>query len=291
MTTKRFGSIEAGGTKFVVAVGDEQHTILAKDQFPTTTPEETLAACIAFFKQHPVAALGVGSFGPIDVVPQSPTYGHILTTPKPHWAGTDMVGTLKAALSVPVAFTTDVNASAYGEYIAGAGKNARSLVYFTIGTGIGGGAIQDGHFIGGSGHAEMGHALVVPRADDDYAGHCPFHGRHCFEGMAAGPSIEGRTGIRGENVPRTDPVFDLISDYVAQMLFNTYVNSRPEKMVLGGSVLSAAELPKIRNYFAQYNHGYIATPPLEDLIVMTQMANNTSATVGDFALAQQALDD
>ena len=107
---------------------------------------------------------------------------------------------------------------------------------------------------------------------------------------AAGPSIAGRTGIRGESVPRTDPVFDLISDYVAQRLFNTYVNLRPEKMVLGGSVLSAAELPKIRRYFAQYNHGYITTPPLEALIVMTTLANNTSATVGDFALAQQALD-
>lgn len=285
----KFGSIEAGGTKFVVAVGDEKRDILVKEQFPTTSPEETLAKCVTFFTAHPVAALGVGSFGPIDIDQQSATYGQVLATPKPGWAGTDVVGYLKAQLNVPVAFTTDVNASAYGEYTAGAGKDVDSLVYFTVGTGIGGGAIQNGRFIGGLGHAEMGHALVVPRDDDDYAGTCPFHGRHCFEGMAAGPSIKGRTGIAGQDLPRTDKVFTFISDYVAQMLFNTYLNLRPAKLVIGGSVVSAAELPKIRKFFEQYNNGYVTTPPLEDLIVLSAMPNNSSATVGDFALAEQAL--
>lgn len=285
----QFGSIEAGGTKFVVAVGNEDHEILVKEQFPTTTPEETLTACVTFFTAHPVAALGVGSFGPIDIDKQSATYGHILATPKPGWAGTDVVGYLKAKLNVPVAFTTDVNASAYGEYTQGAGKDVDSLVYFTIGTGIGGGAIQNGEFIGGLGHAEMGHALVVPRDDDDYAGTCPFHGRHCFEGMAAGPSIKGRTGIPGQDLPRDHKVFTFISDYVAQMLFNTYLNLRPAKLVLGGSVLSKAELPKIKKFFDQYNNGYVTAPDLDDLIVLSQMPNNSSATVGDFALAQQAL--
>ncbi|MCI1985027.1 MAG: ROK family protein [Lactobacillus sp.] len=286
----QYGSIEAGGTKFVLAVGDESLHVLVKEQIPTTTPEETLRRCTAFFKAHPVAALGIGSFGPIDIVPQSPTYGQILATPKPGWQGTNMVAYFEKALLVPVALTTDVNASAFGEYQAGAGKNDDSLVYFTIGTGIGGGAIQNGAFIGGSGHAEMGHAFALPRADDDFAGSCPFHGNHCFEGLAAGPSIQARTGVPGQELPRTAPVFDLISYYVAQMLFDAYVNLRPSKLVVGGSVLSAAELPKVSAYFEQFNHGYIAAPALADLIVLSQMPNNSSATVGDFALAKRALD-
>ncbi|WP_461215170.1 ROK family protein [Lacticaseibacillus sp. GG6-2] len=289
--TQRYGSIEAGGTKFVLAVGTADFEILDKKQIPTTTPEETLAACVAYFEAHPVAALGVGSFGPIDIDRASDTYGQILQTPKAGWAGTDVVGYLQKQLEIPVAFTTDVNASAYGEYIAGAGKDVQSLVYFTIGTGIGGGAIQNGHFIGGTGHAEMGHTLIVPRPEDHYQGTCPFHHNRCVEGMAAGPSIQGRTGIPGEKVPRTAPVFDFISDYVAQLLYNTYLELRPAKMVLGGSVLSEAELPKVRHYFDTNNQGYVVTPALEDLIVLTQMPDNSSATVGDFALAKQALTD
>lgn len=289
MTKQLFGSIEAGGTKFVVAVGDSELNIIEKAQFPTTTPAETLAKCVDFFTAHPVSALGIGSFGPIDIDQKSATYGQVLATPKPGWAGADVVGTLKAALNVPTAFTTDVNASAYGEYIAGTGKDVDSLVYFTIGTGIGGGAIQDGKFIGGTGHAEMGHALCVPRPDDDYQGTCPFHGRHCFEGMAAGPSLEGRTGIPGQDLPRDNKAFEFISDYIAQMLFNTYVNLRPAKIILGGSVLSDAELPMVRDYFEKYNNGYVATPDLTELIVMSKMPNNSSATVGDFALAKQVL--
>ena len=283
------GSIEAGGTKFVLAVGDEHLNIVDKIQIPTTTPAATLATCVTYFTAHPVAALGIGSFGPIDIDQSSPTYGQVLATPKPGWAGADLVGTLKTALAVPVAFTTDVNASAYGEYIAGSGKEVDSLVYFTIGTGIGGGAIQNGHFIGGTGHAEMGHALTTPRADDDYAGTCPFHGNHCYEGLAAGPSIQGRTGTPGQDLPRTDKVFDLISYYVAQMLYNTYVDLRPAKLILGGSVLSDTELPKIRTYFDTFNHGYVQTPELDSLIVSSQMANNSSATIGDFALAMRTL--
>ena len=285
--THYYGSIEAGGTKFVLAVGNDDFEIIDKHQLPTTTPEATLAACSDYFAAHPVEAIGIGSFGPIDIDRASATYGHILATPKPGWAGVDIVGRLQADLGLPIVFTTDVNASAYGEYIAGAGKDLDSLVYITVGTGIGGGAIQTGRFVGGTGHAEIGHTLIVPQPEDDYAGTCPFHHNRCVEGMAAGPSIQGRRGIPGEKVPRTDPVFDYISDYIAQLLYNTYLELRPAKMILGGSVLSAAELPKIRAAFKTYNHGYIATPPIDELIVLSQMPDNTSATVGDFALARQ----
>ena len=150
--TKLYGSLEAGGTKFVCAVGDERFEVVEKTQFPTTTPIETLDKTIEFFSRFDnLAGLAVGSFGPIDIDPNSKTYGFITTTPKQHWANVDIVGALRRALNVPIYFTTDVNSSAYGEVVArnNAGGRIENLVYYTIGTGIGAGAIQRGEFVGG----------------------------------------------------------------------------------------------------------------------------------------------
>jgi len=285
--SNKLGSIEAGGTKFVLAVADETYKISAKKRIPTLTPDETLAACIDFFKENPVDAIGLGSFGPIGIKAGTADYGHILATPKPGWAGTDMVGVLTAALHVPIYFTTDVNASVYGEYIAGSAKDVDSAVYFTIGTGIGGGAIQDGQFVGGYSHLEMGHAPVMMHPDDDFVGSCPFHGNRCYEGVAAGPTIEARTGERGENLKRDNPVFDYINYYAAQMAFSAYVNLTPEKIIFGGSVINDDDMVKVRQYFNELNNGYIQVP--DDLIVHSHFADNASATVGDFALAASLL--
>lgn len=289
MKKQRLGSIEAGGTKFVLAVGDSNFHTLEKKRIPTTTPDETLHECLAFFQAHPVDALGIGSFGPIDLKPQSPTYGQILKTPKPGWSDAPVVDVMRQ-LNIPISFTTDVNASAYGEYVAGAGREATSLVYFTIGTGVGGGAVQDDHIIGGRAHPEMGHMLAHQHPDDHYAGGCPFHKNQCFEGLAAGPTILARTGKRGETLSRDNQVFDFISYYAAQMAFNAYLTLAPEKIVFGGSVLGETELPKIKRYFSQLNHDYVSLPDLDQLIVMTQVPHNGAATIGDFALAQKALD-
>lgn len=286
--SKKLGSIEAGGTKFVLAAADEDFTIVAKKRIPTLTPDETLAACVEFFKENPVDAIGLGSFGPIGIKQGTTDYGHILATPKPGWAGTDIVGILQDALNVPIYFTTDVNASVYGEYIEGAAKDVDSAVYFTIGTGIGGGAIQDGQFIGGHSHLEMGHAPVMLHPDDHYEGGCPFHGNKCFEGVAAGPSIEARTGERGENLQRDNPVFDFINYYAAQMAYNAYVNLAPEKIIFGGSVISDDDMASVRRYFDQLNNGYVQVP--DNLIVHSHFKDNASATVGDFALAKSLLD-
>lgn len=285
--SKQLGSIEAGGTKFVLAVADEQYQVSAKKRVPTTIPDETLAACVAFFKENPVDAIGLGSFGPIGIKHGTKDYGHILATPKPGWSGTDIVGILTAALHVPIFFTTDVNASVYGEYIAGEAQDVDSAVYFTIGTGIGGGAIQDGKFVGGYSHLEMGHAPVMLHPDDHYAGGCPFHGNHCFEGVAAGPSIEARTGKRGEDLQRDDQVFDFIDYYAAQMAYNAYVNLMPEKIIFGGSVINDDDVVRVRHYFDQLNNGYVQVP--DNLIVHSHFADNASATVGDFALAASLL--
>ncbi|MFC0424363.1 ROK family protein [Lactiplantibacillus plajomi] len=285
--SKTLGSIEAGGTKFVLAVADETYRVSAKKRIPTTLPDKTLAACIAFFKENPVDAIGLGSFGPIGIKQGTSDYGHILATPKPGWAGTNIVKILTDALNVPVFFTTDVNASVYGEYIAGEAKDVDSAVYFTIGTGIGGGAIQDGKFIGGYSHLEMGHAPVMMHPDDHYEGFCPFHGNRCFEGVAAGPTIEGRTGQRGETLARDNQVFDFIDYYAAQMAFNAYVNLAPAKIIFGGSVINDGDMPRVQKYFDELNNGYVQVP--DNLIVHSHFADNASATVGDFALAASLL--
>lgn len=289
MTEIRVGSIEAGGTKFILAVLDENFKILVQERIPTTGPQETLEKCCEFFLANRVDALGIGSFGPIGVNQSAANYGKILTTPKAGWSGVDVVGKLKNVLHVPLSFTTDVNASAYGEYVLGAGKEVGSLAYFTVGTGIGGAVVQDGRFIGGISHSEMGHATVIQHPDDHFAGGCPFHQNHCFEGLAAGPTIEARTGVAGELLPRDHEVFKFISYYAAQIAFNAFVNFAPARIVFGGSVLSEAELPAIRKYLTELNNGYVEIPDLGELVQLSHITDNGSATVGNGALALEML--
>lgn len=289
MTEKLLGSIEAGGTKFVLAVADFDFNIQATQTHPTTTPEETMIEVVRFFRRYPVEAIGIGSFGPIDVDKKSKNYGHILKTPKLAWQNFDFVGYLKKYLDVPMYYTTDVNSSAYGEYVKGSAVDANSVVYFTLGTGVGGGVIQEGIFIGGMSHAEMGHATVKRHPKDNYGGSCPFHGCECFEGLVAGPTLEGRTGIRGESLPRTHEAFEYIRYYAGQIAYNTFVNMAPERIIFGGSVLDESDMPSVRKYFEVFNNGYVATPNLEKLIVRPGISDNGSATIGNFALALKEL--
>ena len=286
MSEKLLGSIEAGGTKFVCAVGNFEYEVVETVQFPTTTPMETLQKAIDFFRKFDVAAIGIGSFGPIDIHVHSATFGHVLSTPKKGWADFDFVGTLKKTIDVPTVFTTDVNSSAYGEYIKGAAREADSVLYFTIGTGIGGGAIQSGEFIGGINHAEMGHALVKrhPR-DSGFKGVCPFHG-DCLEGMAAGPSIEARTGIKGEKIPIEDDVWDTQAYYIAQAAYSATLTLAPEKIIFGGGVMSRPHMIElVRKNFVMINNHYVKTPPIEEYLNTTGIRDNGAATLGNFALA------
>lgn len=291
MADKKYvGSIEAGGTKFIVAVQDvDSGTIIAQDRISTEDPKKTLEDSAAFFKKNPVDALGIGTFGPIDINEHSKTFGYILDTPKRGWSGTNVKGYFEAELGIPVAMTTDVNASCYGEYIARGKDNTKSYFYVTIGTGVGAGIVQEGKFVGLNNHPEMGHMLVKRYPGDDYKGNCPFHGPNCVEGMAAGPTLEGRTGIPGEKLSRDNEVFTYVSYYVAQMLYNVYMAARPDVMIVGGSVLNEADLVKVRQYFDEFNDNYVATPDLNDLIVTPAVANNGSATLGDFELAKDLL--
>lgn len=288
--TKLYGSLEAGGTKFVCAVGNEDFEVVAKTQFPTTTPEETIAKTIAFFEQFEhLVAVAVGSFGPIDIDPNSSTYGYVTTTPKPNWANVDLIGPMKQALQVPFYFTTDVNSSAYGEVISRDG--VENLVYYTIGTGIGAGAYMHGEFIGGIGHTEMGHTYVARHeGDKDFDGMCPFH-KGCLEGMAAGPSLEGRTGIRGENIGLDSDVWDKQAYYIAQAAIQATMLFRPEVIVFGGGVMAQDHmLKRVQTQFTELLNGYLPVPRVESYIVTPIVPENGSATIGNFALAMKVAD-
>ena len=285
------GSIEAGGTKFVCAVGNEDYQIKDQVQFPTTTPAETLQKTVDYFQKFEIDAIGIASFGPIEIRQNSPKYGYITKTPKPGWQDTDFVGYLKKQLQVPMFFTTDVNGSAYGEYQMSLLSNEKinSLVYYTIGTGVGGGAIINGQLLGSAGHPEMGHVLLKRHpADENFPGVCPFH-QDCLEGLVAGPTFDARLNTPGKDVPLTDPVWDILSYYVAQAALQSTLILRPDKIVFGGGVTSEEFLVKVRRDFAQLLNDYVEVPALEHYIVMPAIKNNGSATIGDFALADQLL--
>lgn len=293
------GGIEAGGTKFVCVVGSGPDDIRAEQRIATTTPDETLAAVRRFFADArevhgPIAALGIGSFGPVDLRRGSPRYGWITSTPKPGWADTDLVGPLREAVGVPVAFDTDVNAAAVGEWRWGAAQGLSSLLYLTVGTGIGGGALIDGRPVHGLVHPEMGHVRVPhDRAVDPYAGGCPFHG-DCLEGLASGPAIQARWGTPAESLPPDHPAWALEARYLALALHDYACTLSPERIVIGGGVGSTPHLlPRVRRELATLVNGYIQAPALTgglDGYVVPPALGSRSGVLGALALAERALD-
>lgn len=285
---KRYGSVEAGGTKFVCAVSDENLTIIERVSFPTTTPEETMEQVIAFFNRYEnaLASIGIGSFGPIDINKESPTYGYITSTPKLAWQHYDLLGTMKNHFNIPIAFTTDVNAACYGEYRLGSAKGKSSVVYYTVGTGIGGGAIQKNQFIEGFSHPEMGHMLVKPHPKDSFQGKCPFHD-NCLEGMASGPAIEARLGQTGDRLSEEDPFWEIEAFYLAQCIYQTTLMLSPNVIILGGGVMHQSHLiEKVRDRFEELMNGYVTYPAIEEYIVLPKLGDN-AGTLGCLALAKE----
>ncbi|WP_207696394.1 fructokinase ScrK [Enterococcus sp. DIV0212c] len=283
------GSIEAGGTKFVCGIGNDQLEIIERVSFPTTTPEETMTLVIGFFKKYNLKAIGIGSFGPINIHKNSATYGHITSTPKLAWQDYDIVGAMKKEFDVPIAFTTDVNAAAYGEYVAGSAKGLSSCVYYTIGTGVGAGAIQNGDFIEGFSHPEMGHMIVKRHPEDQFEGSCPFHS-DCLEGMAAGPAIEKRVGKKGQELTEEDPIWVIEAYYIAQSAYNTTLILAPDVIIFGGGVMKQRHmLAKVHHEFEKLINGYVKTPPLEQYIVTPKLEDDPG-TIGCLALAKKELE-
>jgi fructokinase len=297
--TALFGGIEAGGTKFVCVVGTGPDDIRASDRFSTTTPEVTLGRVIEFFRGQEalhgsLAAIGIGAFGPLDPNPHSSTFGHITSTPKPGWANVDFVGRLRQVFDVPMGFDTDVNAAALAEGRWGAARGLDTFVYLTIGTGIGGGAMVNGHLLHGMIHPEMGHMLL--RRDpqvDTYGGFCPFH-VDCFEGLAAGPAIEKRWGQRAETLAADHPAWALEAHYLALGVVNLVVALSPQRVVMGGGVMEQPQLfPLVRAKVQTLLNGYVRSPQITDQIdeyIVAPALGGRAGVLGAIALAGQAAD-
>lgn len=294
-----FGGIEGGGTKFVCAVGSGPGDIRAETRFPTTSPQETLGKAITFFREQqsllgPIASLGVACFGPLDPRPGSPMYGHILPTPKPGWTNADVVGTLRTALNLPVGFDTDVNGAALAEARWGAAQGCDPVLYITIGTGIGGGALIHGKLLHGLLHPEMGH-IPLPRDPqrDPFTGNCPFHG-DCFEGLASGPALEKRWGQKAETLPPDHPAWDLEAHYIALALCSFIVTLSPQKIIIGGGVAGQENmLPMVRQKVVTQLNGYVQSPQItadiEHYIIPPGLGSR-AGVLGAIALAGQALE-
>lgn len=260
-----YGALEAGGTKMVCALGDENGKILEQVSIPTTIPGETMPKILGYFHGKDIAALGIAAFGPVDLNPQSAAYGHILQTPKIPWRNFDLAGCVKKDLGIPVGLDTDVNGSLLGEATWGAAKGLENAVYFTIGTGVGAGVMTGGRLLHGMLHPELGHILLRVREDDSYKGHCPAHGT-CLEGLCSGPAIEERWGRKAAELKDRPEVWDLEAWYLGQAIYDCIVTLSPQKVILGGGVMHQEQLfPLIRKYTLEFMNGYIVTPELEDI--------------------------
>lgn len=258
----RIGVIEAGGTKFVCGIGNEQGHMEDWCSFPTEHPEITLAKVSDYFRDKGVVAIGIGSFGPIDLKPDSPTYGYITTTPKSEWENCNVVGILKREFPVPFGWDTDVNAAALGEITWGAAQGLDNCVYYTIGTGVGVGLIAGGKRIHGLLHPEGGHIRTRRHPQDHFAGLCKYHG-DCLEGLAAGPAIEARWQTPGSELPTDHLAWERESYYIAESITTTILLHSPQKIILGGGVMQQMHLfPMIREQVIHNLHGYVNVPEL-----------------------------
>lgn len=291
------GGIEAGGTKFVCAVGTGPDDLRAVVRIPTTTPDETLPQVIEFFRQQiakegALDAMGIGAFGPVDVRENSLTFGWFLDTPKPSWQQVDFAGVIKRELGVPVGFDTDVNAAALGEYQWGGAQGLENFIYITVGTGIGGGGLVRGQPIHGLLHPEMGHILIPHDSADPFAGCCPFH-KDCLEGLASGLAIEKRWQQKGAFLPEEHPAWVLEAGYLAAGLVNFILMISPERIVIGGGVMEQKQLlAQVQSQVRERLNAYLAvsqiTDNIEDYIVLPKLGSR-SGILGALVLAQRSI--
>jgi fructokinase len=289
-----YGGIEAGGTKFVCVIGTGPDAILDETRIPTMLPDETIQQTVAFFASHArhgqLASIGIGSFGPVDLNPASPTYGYITTTPKPQWSQVDLRGRVQAALKLPVAFDTDVNAAAFGEhYWTSSNQLLDPFVYVTVGTGVGVGVLANGRPLHGLVHTEAGH-LAIPHnwQKDPFPGICPYHG-DCLEGLASGVAMRARWRHAAETLPDDHPGWELETEYIALALINLIYAYSPLRIVLGGGVAQHAGLhAAVRHKVQQGLNGYIQSSMLLKVIdeyIVPPSLGNRSGVLGAIAMA------
>ena len=288
---KLYGALEAGGTKMVCAIGDENGNILERISIPTRTPAETMGPMIDFFRGKEIRALGIGCFGPVDLKKGSRTYGYITSTPKLAWQNYPIVAEFEKALGVPVGFDTDVNAAALGEATWGCTRDVENSIYITVGTGVGVGVIIGGKPYHGMLHPEGGHILLARHPDDPMVGSgCPFH-ENCLEGLAAGPSLEKRWGIKGAELTGRKEVWQLEAYYIGQAMSDYILILSPERIVLGGGVThQEGLLALIRQETAKQLAGYIRTAAIDhlDSYIVGVSLNDNQGVMGAVKLAMDA---
>lgn len=288
----RIGAIEAGGTKFVCGVSNEEGVIEDRVSFPTETPEKTIEHVIEYFRENHVEAIGIGMFGPINLDPSSPQYGYVTTTPKPGWSNFPFLGTLKKVFNIPFGWDTDVNAAAFGEATWGVAKGLESCVYYTVGTGIGVGVFAEGKLVHGLVHPEGGHVLIRRHPNDTFEGICPYHG-DCLEGMASGPAIEKRWMAKGSELAADHQAWEIEAYYIAQAVTGTILLLSPKKVILGGGVMHQQQLfSLIREAVKKNLNGYVSASEIiegiDSYIVPPGLGEN-AGLAGALALGIKAL--
>lgn len=293
-----FGGIEAGGTKFVCGVADQQGKLQDKIQILTNTPNETIPQVVRYFEKihekTPISAIGIGSFGPIDPDPNSPQYGYITSTPKPGWSQFNFVGAIKKHFSIPIGFDTDVNAAALGEGFFGAARGLTTYIYVTIGTGIGAGGVIDGRLMHGLTHPEMGHIFIPLHKEDNFVGVCPFH-KNCLEGLASGPSLKTRWKVNSAlDLPVHHVAWEIEADYLAVMAANYIMMLSPQRIIIGGGVMRQKQLytmmrPLVLKKLNGYIHHQTLLNHINEYIVPPALGDE-AGLLGAIALAKQSIE-
>lgn len=288
----RIGALEAGGTKMVLAVGYADGTIEEQESMPTVEPHLVVPKMAEWFAEREVEAVGIGAFGPTVVNPHNHDFGKLCFTPKKGWSYFDFLGTMKAGCNVPMGYDTDVNVACLGEATFGCAKGLDSVVYFTVGTGIGAGVMVGGQLLHGMLHPEAGHILLNKLPYDPGNSICPKH-TNCFEGLASGPSIEARWGAKAVDLADREEVWDLEADYIAQACEIYVTCYSPQKIIIGGGVAHQEQIfPLIRSKFARYLNGYLSTKELDDLdtYIVPNSLNEKQGILGCLELGRRALE-
>jgi fructokinase len=296
---KYYGAIETGGTKTVCAIVKSNGELAVRNQFATDNPKVTLSNALGFLREvaadyGSLEAIGVGSFGPIELRRSSKQYGRILRTPKPGWAGTDVPREVAKFFDLPIAIDTDVNCALLGELNWGAGQGANDLVYITVGTGVGGGILCNGRLVKGVSHPEIGH-MLIPSAniDKNFVGVCPFHKSRCVEGLASGPAMSERWGVKGIDLHSNHPAWNLEAHYIATLCANVMLTTAPEKIILGGGVMQHKPLiEKVREQLRKYISGSVEltqwNESLDDFVVSAELGGRAGVMGASVIAAEVA---
>jgi len=291
---KVYGGIETGGTKIVCAIGTAPDNLI-KTQFAVTGPDESIGKAVDFFKDYTrlqqLNAIGIASFGPLDLDKNSPTYGYITTTPKDLWSNTNIVGKISSQLNVPVVIDTDVNGASLGEQVWGAARGLDTFIYLTVGTGFGGGGMINGGLMHGLLHPEMGHVRIPHDwQKDPYRGCCPFHG-DCLEGLACVKAMEHRWGQSPEKLPVGHPAWELEANYLALAINNFICTISPQRIIIGGGLMKNPGLmPAVRRKVVENLSGYIRSVAITkdiDRYIVFPALGDLAGVIGAIELAKR----